>query len=181
MNKKRKIMSVIIIVTLILIIAAGYTFSKYFQSVQGRATATISSWSFKANAGDENKKLGEIVLKPTNGNKIAPGTSGEFQIKVDSTGSEVDVDYSVNITQENLPANMRFKIKNKTQDYATMAALAEAEMEGTLTSALPTKTYDIVWDWPIENTSTNTNNADMAALSLTNLGFQIEVVGEQAD
>lgn len=180
MNKKKKIiMSAIIIVALIIIIAAGYTFSRYFQSVTGDATATIASWAFKANAGEENKKLGDIVLKPTSGNKIAPGTSGEFQIKVDATGSDVDVDYVVNISQEKLPANMKFKLKNASNDYETMAALAEAEMNDTLTSSVPTKTYNIVWNWPIGSEATNNN--DMEALKLSNLGFHIEVLGEQAN
>lgn len=182
MKKNKKISLVILgIITLIFAIAAGYTFSKYFYSIPGSASATVAAWSFKANAGDETKKLTEIILKPTGGTKIAPGTTGEFQIKVDAIGSDVDVNYSVNISQEHLPANMRFKIKGETQEYNSMAALAEAKVHGTLDSTNQTKTYTVVWNWPYENTSTNTNSNDMNALNLSNVGFQIEVVGEQAE
>ena len=187
MNKKKKIiLAVIIIISLILIIAAGYTFSKYFTSVPGRATAEIASWSFKANAGGDSNPLTNITLSPNGGGKIAPGTNGTFQIVVDSIGSDVDVDYHVNISQENLPANMRFKLQgeNKTT-YTSMAALASAELHDTfLATGSQQKTYTIEWNWPYQtqgdgNTIETSN--DMAALNLTNVGFQIEVVGEQAE
>ena len=103
-SKKKSILAVIVIISLLLIILAGYTFSKYFSSVTGKATAEIAEWSFKADAGKENSTLNDIKLVPTNGTKIAPGTSGEFKIKVDSIGSDVDVNYRVKISQEKLPA-----------------------------------------------------------------------------
>ena len=67
MNSKRKIALTVAIVALILSIAAGYTFSKYFQSINGQASAQIAAWSFKANAGSDTAKLSEIRLTPTNG------------------------------------------------------------------------------------------------------------------
>ncbi|MBR3697840.1 MAG: hypothetical protein IKM97_06295 [Clostridia bacterium] len=186
MDKKKKITLVtIIIISLILIIVAGYTFSKYFSSVPGKATAQIAAWSFNANAGDENKQLTAIILEPSNGEKIAPGTNGEFQIKVDSIGSDVDVDYSVNISQENLPANMKFNIAGETQEYSTMAALANAKLHGTLDSSNSQQNlYTIEWNWPFETLGDGNivdNSKDMAALNLTDVGFQIEVIGEQAE
>lgn len=183
-SKKRIVMSAIIIISLILIIVAGYTFSKFFKSVPGNATAQIAAWSFKANAGSETKSLSNITLSPTNGTKIAPGTNGSFQIKVDSAGSDVDVDYKVNISQEKLPANMRFKVQGKTATYTTMAALADAELHGTLDSNNnQQQIFTIEWNWPYETSSGNTllDSKDMEALTLTDLGFEIEVVGEQAE
>lgn len=188
MSSKKKIaIAIILVISLIVFIAVGYTFSKYFQLIEGKASAQIAAWSFKANAGDTSKKLSEIVLKPVNGNtKIAPGTNGEFKIKVDSIGSEVDVDYKVEISQEKLPANMRFNIKGKSQTYTSMSALATAELHGTLNkSNNQEKTYDIQWNWPFETKDAQNillDSKDMEAISMgSDLGFKINVIGEQAE
>ena len=187
MDKKKKIfLAVIIIISLILIIAAGYTFSRYFSSVPGSATAQIAAWSFKANAGGDSNPLTGIMLTPSGGGNIAPGTNGTFQIKVDSIGSDVDVNYHVNISQENLPANMRFKLQGDNQTtYTSMAALASAELHDTLlATGNQQKTYTIEWNWPYQTPgdgNTLETSKDMAALKLTNVGFKIEVVGEQAE
>lgn len=184
MNNKKKILLIVaLIVILIVAIAAGYTFSKYFKNEKGDVTATIATWAFKANAGQDSQKLGDIVLKPEGGTKIAPGTSGQFKIKVDATGSEVDVDYTVSITQEKLPANMQFKLLGDKEYLPSMSALA-SKIQGTLTKDNPTKTYDIVWNWPITTPgdgNTVETSKDMQALNLGNLGFHIEVLGEQAN
>lgn len=183
-SRKRIVLIVAAILGLILLFVAGYTFSKYFQSINGKATADIAAWSFKANAGNENANLSEIKLTTADGGKIAPGTNGEFKIKVDSIGSDVDVDYKVDISQEKLPANMNFKLKGETQTYSTMADLAQAKLKGTLdTSNNQVKTYTIVWDWPMVSYDANNlalNDNDMSALALApDLGFKIEVTGEQ--
>ena len=181
--KKKHILAIIAIISLILIIIAGYTFSKYFQSITGKADAEIAMWSFKANAGNENASLSDI--KPTNGTKIAPGTNGEFKIKVDSIGSDVDVNYHVEISQEKLPANMKFNIKGETQTFDTMEALANSKLIGTLDSNNnKQEVYTIEWNWPFttldEETNTILNSKDMEALSMADeLGFKIEVIGEQ--
>lgn len=184
-SKKKSILAIIVIISLILIILAGYTFSKYFESVTGNATAEIAVWSFKADAGKENSSLSDIKLVPTNGTKIAPGTNGEFQIKVDSIGSDVDVNYRVEISQEKLPANMEFNIKGESQKFTTMASLASSKLTGTLDSTNnQQKTYTIQWNWPFSVTDNETNTSldsrDMDALKMADeLGFKIEVIGEQ--
>ena len=185
-SKKKSILAVIVVISLLLIILAGYTFSKYFSSVTGNATAEIAAWSFKANAGKENSTLSDIKLVPTNGSKIAPGTSGEFQIKVDSIGSDVDVNYRIQISQEKLPANMKFNLKGETQTFTTMAALANSKLTGTLDSTNnQQKTYTIQWNWPYTTLDSENNtlvdSKDMEALEIpaNELGFKIEVIGEE--
>ena len=184
-SKKKIVLTIAMIIAFILIIAVGYTFSKYIQEVGGTATAEIAAWSFKANAGSESEKLTDIKLKPRSGTKIAPGTSGEFKIKVDGTGSDVDVTYTTTISQEKLPANMRFNIKGETQTYTTMASLASSRLHGTLDSSNgKEKTYIIEWNWPYKSdTDANiVDSNDMTALSYAgNLGFKIEVTGQQKE
>ena len=58
------------------------------SKVTGNGTAEIASWKFKVNENEE--KMQTISLSSTINNftlangKIAPGTSGSFQIKLDA-------------------------------------------------------------------------------------------------
>lgn len=188
MNKKKKILFVIFaILALIILIAAGYTFSKYYQAINGSASTQIAAWSFKANAGDETA-ITDIVLKNGTEEKIAPGSNGSFQIKVDALGSDVDVKYNVNVTEEKLPSNMVFYIEgNEENKYTSLAELARTELTGTLlTTGSQTKTYTINWDWPFNSYNPVDNslldNSDVAdGISTASYGFQVEIIGEQVE
>ena len=81
---------------------------------------------------------------------------------------------------------MRFKLQGDNQTtYTSMAALASAELHDTLlATGNQQKTYTIEWNWPYQTPgdgNTLETSKDMAALKLTNVGFKIEVVGEQAE
>ena len=180
MSKKKKITIVVIVAFLLLSITMWYAFSEYFKIVPDSARAQIASWSFNTNFGRD--EMSGIELSPRDGGKIAPGTDGEFQIKVDSKGSDVDVDYKVNIAEENLPLNMRFKIKGEDNEFNTMAELAKEKLHGRLNSDNQEKIYTIAWNWPFTNPEEDevSISKDMDALKISNAGFKIEVVGEQA-
>lgn len=188
MNKKKRILFVVFaILAVIVLLAAGYTFSKYYEAISGSASTQIASWSFKANAGDETA-ITDIVLKNGTDEKIAPGSNGSFQIKVDALGSDVDVKYNVNVTQEKLPSNMIFYIEgNEESKYTSLAELAETELTGTLTTdGSQTKTYTIFWDWPFNSYDPVDNslldNSDVAdGISTASYGFKVEIIGEQVE
>ena len=79
---------------------------------------------------------------------------------------------------------MRFNVKGDTQIFTSMKALASSKLNGTLDSSNgQVKTYTIQWNWPMESYDSNNNllnSYDMDALALAdNLGFKIEVTGEQ--
>lgn len=182
-KKKKTLLIVLAIVLLVVLIIAGVTLSKYFQTINGSASTQIASWSFKANAGSE--AITDITLESSDGEKIAPGSSGSFQIKVDATGSDVDVDYSVNVSSEKLPTNMIFYI-DEGDTYTSLNELASAKLTGTLTtSGSQTKTYTVYWNWPYESYDATSNalldNEDMAdAASTASYGFKLEILGVQA-
>lgn len=188
MNKKKKILFVAFaILALIVFIAAGYTFSKYYQAIKGSASTQIAAWSFKANAGDETA-ITDIVLKNGTEEKIAPGSNGSFQIKVDALGSDVDVKYNVNVSEEKLPSNMLFYIEGDSENkYASLEELAEKELTGTLvTNGSQTKTYTICWEWPFNSYNPVDNSllddSDVAdGMSTASYGFKVEIVGEQVE
>ena len=188
MNKKKKILFVTIaILILIVLISAGYTFSKYYQAIKGSASTQIAAWSFKANAGNETA-ITDIVLKNGTEEKIAPGSNGSFQIKVDALGSDVDVKYNVNVSEEKLPSNMLFYIEGNQQNkYTSLTELARTELTGTLlTTGSQTKTYTIHWDWPFNSYNPVDNslldNSDVAdGISTASYGFKVEIIGEQVE
>ena len=70
----------------------GGAYAKYMSKVSGNGIAEVANWSFKVNESSE--QIQSISLKSTANNsklldnKIAPGTEGNFQVKLDATGSE---------------------------------------------------------------------------------------------
>ena len=63
-------------------------------------------------------------------NKIAPGTSGDFQIKIDATGSDVGINYKVNfVNEKNKPQNLIFTYDDER--YENVTDIAE-ELSGII-------------------------------------------------
>ena len=99
------------LIMLLLTGAGGYTYARYMSQEKGTRNADIANWAFQIDKNGEQTKnvtLRNTVSKQTlvNG-KIAPGTSGEFSITLDATGSEVGVDYTLSFVDEiNKPENI---------------------------------------------------------------------------
>ena len=83
-------------------------------------------------------------------NKIAPGTSGSFDIIVDATGSEVGINYNITFTEEeNKPQNLKFTYDDV--EYNSIEEL-ESNLSGTIDANAEnkTRTLNIKWEWPYE-------------------------------
>lgn len=155
MSKNKKIVAVLIILAAIIIsFIGGQTFSKYVTQVNGEGVANIAKWTFKVN--DNESKLQTISLASTVNNntlidnKIAPGTSGDFQIKIDANGSDVGIDYKVKFINElNKPQNLIFTYEDNK--YENVMDLSEI-LTGTIDANSPEKekTINIHWEWPYE-------------------------------
>ena len=132
---KRKVLRLILAISLILIVfIAGFTFAKYVTSVNGAGSAQVAKWSFVANAGED--EITDIKLKDTIqraslvDGKIAPGTGGSFDIIVDGRGSEVSIDYSVEVVSEfNLPVNLKFGIDGEPCNYNSLSSLVNERLQ----------------------------------------------------
>lgn len=122
MNKLLK--NALIGVTAVGIVATafiGITFSKYTNKISGDGETEIAKWSFKVN--EETEEFATIKLAETydkssllNG-KIAPGSSGSFDLIIDATDSEVGVKYEVDFQNEtNKPSNLKFIYNGNTLD-----------------------------------------------------------------
>ena len=167
----------------------GQTFSKYVTEVKGAGTANVASWSFKVNENEE--QIQNITLASTIDNetlidnKIAPGTEGGFDIKIDGTGSDVGIDYKIAFSNEqNKPTNLVFTYEGQT--YNSILEIAEAA-NGTINAddENKVKTVHIDWEWAYE---TGANSTDIAAndiidtqdgKNITNYTFDVTVTGTQ--
>ena len=187
--KKKAVIIIAILVAIILSFIGGQTYSKYVTEVRGDGTAQIATWDFKVNGQKEEVQtisLGSTYDSSTlvNG-KIAPGTEGNFQIKVDATGSDVGIDYKIKFTDETTkPANLKFYYQEV--EYNSILELGEA-LSGTINAddENKSKTFDIKWKWNYETGSNPTEVASndkidtQNAQEITNYEFDVIVSGTQ--
>ena len=104
MSKKKKILLILAIISIVLIsFIGGKAYSKYVSEVRGDGLAKVATWSFKVNGQQEQVQTINLVSTCNNetllNNKIAPGTSGSFNIIVDGTESDVGINYKVKLLQ----------------------------------------------------------------------------------
>lgn len=188
-KKKTALLVICLLLAIILSFMIGKTFSKYISEVKGTGTAEIANWVFKVN-GKEDVIQNVNLLSTYNNetlinNKVAPGTSGSFNIVVDATGSEVGVDYVIQFLNESeKPQNLIFTYDD--QQYTTIQDL-EKDLSGTINAndENKTRTITIYWEWQYQtgeneneinqNDIIDTNNAKQ----LENYTFDICVAGTQ--
>ena len=206
MDKKQKTMLISILIILLLIVfLAGYTFAKYYSSYTASANAQIAKWNFKVTdwSTTETEKISLIntanVVSLEDG-KIAPGASGEFEIELDARDSEVDVKYYIEATESgHKPSNLLFSVKkdgvSTENKYSSIQELAEAELNGVISKSDATQIekLQIVWDWPYEtgdtaeaigfedgeDTAVGTGSVE-GQENVFDYSFSLKVVGTQA-
>lgn len=192
MKKNKKIVLIVIaIVAIVMAFLGGGAYAKYMSKVSGNGVAEVANWSFKVNESSE--QIQSISLKSTANNsklldnKIAPGTEGNFQVKLDATGSEVAVKYAVKFEEKSpKPTNLKFTYNGK--EYSSLKFLQE-ELEDTIDATAENKIriINIGWNWKYE---TGSNEQEVSkndkidtneAKQLRDYNFDIIVSGIQID
>ncbi len=178
-------------VTLAAIVAGVFintTFSKYTNKVVGDGETQIAKWSFKVNEETEQFttiKLAETYDKNTLTNgKIAPGAKGSFDLIIDSSTSEVGVDYMVDFKNEtNKPTNLIYKFKDNTVENIEEL---EQYLTGTINANDENKvrTLTIEWEWPYGDKTTGVITKEdeidtTEGLKALDYTFDVEVTGVQ--
>lgn len=190
MSKKKKIILIIAILSCVIVsFIGGQSYSKYVSEVRGNGMAEVATWSFKVNGQTEEVQaiqLGSTCHNETlAGNKIAPGTSGGFNIIVDGTGSDVGINYNIKFLNESSkPANLKFIYDD--QEYSSITEL-ENNLSGTINAndENKMKTLTIHWQWKYETGSTESEIADndkidtQNAQDIANYTFDVLVSGTQ--
>lgn len=197
MTKRKRALGILLTIALVLLVfATGYTFAKYYTEIKGGGIGSIAKWSFVAN--NSNDTMQKISLVDTANKvslvegKIAPGTSGDFDIVIDATGSEVGVDYEVRVAEEtNMPTNLLYKIVvdgETSESYTSLKELAEKELKGNIdtVNGETTKTIKVIWEWPYETKDVLGNvigdEADLANGTSSNLNYEfvLQIIGTQS-
>lgn len=192
MNKKKRIITLLVLTLLIMsIFLAGYTFARYYKSINlGSASTSIARWSF----GSKNV---EAQINLSDG-KIAPGSNGQFEIEVDATDSEVNVEYEILVSNEkNIPTNMKFRaeirdevgnIISSTLETNSFYELAVNNLKGVIPVEKNNqkRIITVYWNWEFNEEDNTTIDSDDATLiydemgnSSLDCGFDIEIIGKQ--
>ena len=147
------------------------TLAKYTSQAAGTATATVANWSFKANGETSAMTavdLGDTANRTAYSSQtikegvVAPGTSGQFAIDLDGSGSEVGIDYTLSIKAADgtsLPADLTFTTNSTGADAAYTLG---QELSGSIGySSTPNdmkKTVTVKWTWDFGASDTLSSN-----------------------
>ena len=147
-NKK-----ILVIAILLLLIAVSYgTYAIYKSSVSGDATVTAAKWAIEFSDGGSNTYTSTMDLEFTAADcvnnshvadgKIAPGASCTKYVTIDATGTEVDVEYELEITG-NVQVNGSNKPANSNDITASVGTsdgeilMSDAETQAGQTDRVP--------------------------------------------
>lgn len=192
MIKKKKVLIALAILTVILLaFIGGQAYAKYVSEVRGEGIAEVATWSFKVNGQDEQVESINLASTCNNetlvDNKIAPGTSGSFNILVDATGSEVGINYNITFTEEeNKPQNLKFEYNDT--EYNSIKDL-EDDLSGTINAndEVKTRTLNVKWKWDYETGSDpeEISSNDLIdtedAKRIQNYTFDVVITGTQVE
>lgn len=167
----------------------GITNSKYTNKITGSGETEIAKWNFVVNDSTEQMqtiKLADTYNQETliNG-RIAPGTSGTFDLVLDASGAEVGVKYKVDFDNEtNKPSNLKFKYNDKVfdeiEDYEDVfTGIIDADD----TNKTRPLTVDWIWNYETQdngNTLEENDKTDtLEGLDALDYSFDITVTGTQ--
>lgn len=176
-NKLMRLASALLVLTLLSTCAISGTFAKYTSSANGTSTATVAKWSFKVSGteiavtGDAKTvdfKLFDTINDTGNtadetdvvDNKIAPGTSGSFALKVQNT-SEVTAEYTIVLAETN-ESNIPLQYSlTGTDNWVDSIAALNTQLAGkNLTSGAAETSHTIYWRWAFEGTGAHAGQTD---------------------
>lgn len=188
-KKKKIILTVAILGITLLAFIGGQTYDKYSTGVKGEGMAEVATWNFKINGQKEQVQSIPLISTCHNetlvNHKIAPGTSGSFNIRIDATGSDVGIQYHIRFSNEsNKPTNLRFEYENVEYN-------AIQELQNNLSGVIKAndedkqRIFNIKWKWDYETGNNETEIAEndridtQDAQQFQNYTFYVTITGTQ--
>lgn len=186
--KKKK--TLLIIVLLLLVgITSGYvasTYAKYTSQItDNNGTATVAKWAFSTDNAQQTLTINfSGTYDPTTlvANRIAPGTSGSFNIALKNTNTETGVNWTIKLNSaNNLPHNLKFY---KDSAHTTEITPGTSTITGQLAAKDSTVlSVPIYWAWEYETSEIATNDpldtTDGEAAEALTIGVDITGVQTQ--
>ena len=175
MNKENK--KLVLIILLLLLITISYsTYAIYKSSASGTGNVTTAGWHVEVGSDDITSQsasfsfTGANITWTTNtsavSGKIAPGSSGIYNIALDATGSEVPITYEI--------SNIQVKVNNSAvSNNAGLTVVIASSDTGKLAYAATNMSKNI----PIQVTWTGTDSdADSKNTADINIAGQNVVI-----
>ena len=199
-KNKNRLFILIVLAILLFSIVVGFVYSKYLPEIEGTGKLSVAKWFFSINNIDilSGNQLGEINLGKSkysastiSDKKIAPGTSGSFDIVINATGTEVAIDYSINVANvENKPKNLYFVVDGtKFSTLEEMCETLKGRINANDTNKVITKTINWSWDYETEvsvdgtrkGIKTNDKQDTLDGNSANDFTFTLNVKGVQVE
>ncbi len=184
LKEKFLLFALIYICFLILNISIS-SFAKYSGVINNKTSLNVAKWVIKVNNQDitsSNIFNDSIKLvsnsENVNSNKIAPLSSGYFDITIDLSGTDVGISYSIDLSNSKLPSDLVINSYKKIEDgvESDLATFSDNKVSGTkkLNSNMFTSkdiiTYRFYWNY-IDN-----SNEEQTSLALSDYSFNVNAV-----
>ncbi len=186
-----KLVSLLAVLCIITSVFVGGTLAKYTSKIEGQATARVASWDIafaNAEGGEITDFQTEFDLFATSYNNvesagednvIAPGTEGEFSIKI-TNNSEVGAKFVANITESNLAGiPIEYTTDKNDEDSWAPASGGALSVDGaTLAKGVATD-VTIYWRWAFDgddsaDTTLGTKGTDTVTVTAAFSATQID-------
>jgi len=141
MNKRIKILSIFIPLSLMLCFMSN-TYSRYVADTTGNLKMSFAQWQILVNKEDiTNNTSSSITLTPVinenehvKNNKIAPSSSGYFDISIDPSNVDVSFNYTItlDVVNENIPDLIITKYAILDKDYNDKNAITYNNIENNI-------------------------------------------------
>lgn len=189
-NKSIKII-LLILVLIVLFLVIRSTYSKYISTKDSGTTFHISKWNILLNDKNisENEDFTQDIqitydenTENVAQNVIVPTSTGHFEIKLESTGTELPFEYTLKIKPENNIANSHpdFKIKSYILNSDPLVELTADQTEivgqveppkdanGNFTGQEVINNFTIYVEWDDSENNVLDNQGDVAISKDTN-------------
>ena len=159
-NKLTKVAIFALLIAIVAIVLVSGTYARYTTSLTGTDSVQIAKWAWNISGADIDANTTSYTLDlfstikdtatygTTNeanviDGKIAPGTTGEFNIQI-TNKSEVNAEYSVTFGEEN---PLGAAIEYSTDGGANWGTVAVLDVDTTAIAQNETVTVPVQWRW----------------------------------
>ncbi len=195
MSKKKKVL-VLILIFFILFLILRYAYSKYINQIDISKDVNVAKWNIKINDQDITEDVHDFIIsdftwdeevhvkKP----KVAPGMKGYFTLKLDPTGTDVSVKYTIKIDETKLReiSNIDLKITGIEENGVKqelnfdeegniiIEKIKKLEQIKSETDAIDTIKIEVSWE-NLDTDEGNKNDSEVSKLSGTKIQMPINV------
>ena len=161
-----KIFAILLLLVMLVLMLIVGTYAKYTTEIEGSDSSVVAKWAWQINDTDVSKddtqfsfNLFDTIQDTSDGNnetdvkstKIAPGTKGEFEIKVENL-SEVNANYNLTLKenkgQDVSNAKIEYSIIGTDEATDWTTALNTFNLTNTLLNMeTGSNTLTVYWRW----------------------------------